>query len=147
MCLPSRRFLVQIHLYSPRRRMGLSGTRGCCWYQSSGSSWSPVTGRKSTLVCFLGRRNCRLKKDVQFESCELSFIWGQNEDCLVCYTIEKFRGDPFYFTLSCNLIFYLNIENIDHLPVDTYLYVITGVYLHSWTSQVALVVKNPPANA
>ena len=22
-----------------------------------------------------------LKKDVQLESCELSFIWGQNEDC------------------------------------------------------------------
>ena len=25
-------------------------------------------------------RNCRLKKDVQLESCEL-FYWGQNEDC------------------------------------------------------------------
>ena len=64
----------------------------------------------SLLWCFLRCHNCRLKKDVQFESCELSFIWGQNEDCLVCYTIEKFRGDPLYFTLSCNLIFYLNIN-------------------------------------
>jgi len=25
--------------------------------------------------------HCGLKKDVQLESCELSFIWGQNEDC------------------------------------------------------------------
>ena len=38
--------LTQIHLHSPRRQMG---ARGHCWYQSSGSSWSPVKGRKSTL--------------------------------------------------------------------------------------------------
>ena len=36
---------------------------------------SPVTGRKSTLGCFIGRCNWRLRKNVQFESCELSFIW------------------------------------------------------------------------
>ena len=26
-------------------------------------------------------RDCQLTKNVQLESCELSFIWGQNEDC------------------------------------------------------------------
>ena len=24
---------------------------------------------------------CRLKNDAQLESCKLSFLWGQNEDC------------------------------------------------------------------
>ena len=53
------------------------GARGRCWYQSSGSSWSPVEGKKSTQGPFVGRHNCQLKKDVQLESCELSFIWGK----------------------------------------------------------------------
>ena len=34
-------------------------------------------GRKSTLGRFVSRHNCRLKKDAQLESCELSFIWGK----------------------------------------------------------------------
>ena len=34
-------------------------------------------GRKSTLGRFISRHNCRLKKDAQLESCELSFIWGK----------------------------------------------------------------------
>ena len=53
------------------------GTRGHCWYQSSGSSWSPVEGKKSTLGSFIGRHKYRLKQDVQLESCKLSFIWGK----------------------------------------------------------------------
>ena len=53
------------------------GARGHCWYQSSSSSWSSVEGRKSTLGRFIRRHNCRLKKDIQLESCELSFNWGK----------------------------------------------------------------------
>ena len=51
------------------------GARGCYWYQSS--SWIPVEGRKSTLGHFVGRHNSQLKKDLQLESCELSFIWDK----------------------------------------------------------------------
>ena len=53
------------------------GARGRCWYNSSGSLWSPVAGRKSTLGCFIGHHDCRLKTDAQLESCEVSFIWGK----------------------------------------------------------------------
>ena len=54
------------------------GARGRCWYNNgSGSSWSPVAGRKSTLGCFIGRHNCQLKTDAQLESCEVSFIWAK----------------------------------------------------------------------
>ena len=59
--------LTQVCLHSPRRQMGV---RGHCWYQSSSSLWSPVEGRKSTLGRSVGHHNCRLKKDVQLESCE-----------------------------------------------------------------------------
>ena len=44
----------QICLHSSRRQMGAAS---CCQYQSSGSLWSPVEGRKSTLGHFIGRHN------------------------------------------------------------------------------------------
>ena len=49
---------------------------GHCWYQSSGSWWSPVKGRKSTLGPFVVAI-LLTKKDIQLESCELSFIWDK----------------------------------------------------------------------
>ena len=53
------------------------GTRGCCWYQGSGSLWSPVEGRTSTLGPFVVAITVDLKKDGQLESSELSFVWGK----------------------------------------------------------------------
>ena len=52
------------------------GARGCCWHQSSGSLWSPVEERKSTLGSFMVAITVS-KKDAQLERCELSFIWGK----------------------------------------------------------------------
>ena len=49
---------------------------GHCWYQSSGSLWSPVEERKSTLGSFMVAITVS-KKDAQLESCKLSFIWGK----------------------------------------------------------------------
>ena len=51
-------------------------------HQSPGlltSSSGPLLPYGCCLVCLY---ICQLKKNVQLESCELSFIWGQNEDCI-----------------------------------------------------------------
>ena len=47
------------------------------WFQSSGSSWSPVAERKYTLGCFVGHHNCQVKKWCTIWELWLSFIWGK----------------------------------------------------------------------
>ena len=64
--------LTQICLHSLRRQMG---ARDHCWSQSSGSSWSPVKGRKSALGPFVVAKTINLKK--RCTTWELSFIWGK----------------------------------------------------------------------
>ena len=63
-----------IHLDSPRRWVG---TWGYCCYQGFGSTQSSGKGEKYTLDSFVGHHNCQLKKDAQYESFKLSFIWSK----------------------------------------------------------------------